>query len=115
MDAPEDPWPGTCGDPNSPTFGRADNTFTSGFEGQWTVEPTVWDNSFFQDLLEYDWEVAEGPGGLNQWHPVLKPGSTETEVPDIAMLTTDIALLMVRKSRDVIKICIFSHMTGITA
>ena len=41
FDAPEAPWPGTCGDPDSPTFGRAENTFTSGFEGAWTVEPTV--------------------------------------------------------------------------
>lgn len=41
FDAPEAPWPGTCGDPDSATFGRAENTFTSGFEGVWTVEPTV--------------------------------------------------------------------------
>ena len=41
FDAPEAPWPGTCGDPDSPTFGRAENTFTSGFEGAWTEEPTV--------------------------------------------------------------------------
>ncbi len=41
MEAPEAPWPGTCGDPDSPTFGRAENTFTSGFEGAWTEEPTV--------------------------------------------------------------------------
>ncbi|CAN0292176.1 unnamed protein product, partial [Hapterophycus canaliculatus] len=33
MDSPEAPWPGTCGDPDSPTFGRAENTFTSGLEG----------------------------------------------------------------------------------
>ena len=41
FDAPEAPWPGTCGDPDSATFGRAENTFTSGFEGAWTVQPTV--------------------------------------------------------------------------
>lgn len=66
MDAPEAPWPGTCGEPGSSTFGRAENTFTSGFEGQWTVEPTVWDNAFFQDLLEYDWEVEDSPADQPQ-------------------------------------------------
>ena len=61
IDAPEDPWAGTCGDPSSSTFGRGENTFTSGFEGQWTLEPTVWDNAYFQDLLEYDWEIEDSP------------------------------------------------------
>ncbi|CAM9245727.1 unnamed protein product [Ectocarpus sp. 6 AP-2014] len=94
FDAPEAPWPGTCGDPDSATFGRAENTFTSGFEGAWTEEPTVWDNSYFADLLEYDWIQAESPAGNIQWIPVLKEGATETDVPDIIMLTTDVALLM---------------------
>ncbi|CAM9631088.1 unnamed protein product [Ectocarpus sp. 12 AP-2014] len=78
------PWPGTCGDANSTTLGRAENTFTSGFEGQWTVEPLVWDDEYFKDLLEYDW-----------WFSILKEGATETEdeIPDIIMLTSDIALL----------------------
>ena len=66
MDAPEAPWPGTCGEPGSSTFGRAENTFTSGFEGQWTVEPTVWDNAYFQDLLEYDWELEDSPADRPQ-------------------------------------------------
>ncbi|CAM9497503.1 unnamed protein product [Ectocarpus sp. 8 AP-2014] len=95
IDAPEAPWPGTCGDANSTTFGRAENTFTSGFEGQWTVEPLVWDNEYFKDLLEYDWVMTESPADLVQWFPVLKEGATETEdeIPDIIMLTSDIALL----------------------
>ncbi|CAN0223003.1 unnamed protein product, partial [Scytosiphon promiscuus] len=95
MDAPEAPWAGTCGDPDSPTFGRAENTFTSGLEGQWTEEPTVWDNLYFVDLLEYDWVTTESPAGATQWLPVLKEGATETEdeIPDIVMLTTDVALL----------------------
>ncbi|CAM9833697.1 unnamed protein product [Scytosiphon promiscuus] len=95
IDSPEDPWPGTCGDPDSPNFGKAENTFTSGLEGQWTEEPTVWDNMYFIDLLEYDWVTAESPAGASQWIPVLKEGATETEdeIPDIVMLTTDVALL----------------------
>ncbi|CAM9479910.1 unnamed protein product, partial [Ectocarpus sp. 8 AP-2014] len=95
IDAPEAPWPGTCGDVDSATFGRAENTFTSGFEGQWTVEPLVWDNQYFKDLLEYDWVMTESPADLVQWFPVLKQGATETEdeIPDIIMLTSDVALL----------------------
>lgn len=97
IDDPINPWAGTCGDPDDPLFGRGPNTYTSGLEGQWTVQPTVWDTEYFESLLAYDWEVGKGPGDKYQWHPVLKPGSKETEVPDITMLTTDVALLMVRE------------------
>lgn len=54
MDAPWNPWAGTCGDPDSPTFGKAENAFTSGFEGPWTQTPTVrwpvfwWDPGCFK-------------------------------------------------------------------
>ncbi|CAN0364389.1 unnamed protein product, partial [Pylaiella littoralis] len=95
MESPEDPWPGTCGDPGSADFGRGDNTFTSGFEGAWTEEPTVWNNQYFIDLLEYDWETTQSPGNATQWIPTLFANSTETEadIPDIIMLTSDIAFL----------------------
>eukprot|EP00752_Nemacystus_decipiens_P003405 g3151.t1 len=93
FDAPEAPWPGTCGDPDSPTFGRAENTFTSGFEGAWTEEPTVWDNSYFKALLAYDWIQEDSPGGPIQWIPVPMENATDTDVPDIIMLTADIALI----------------------
>jgi hypothetical protein len=46
-----------------------------------------------QNLLEYDWKKDKGPGGHFQWSPVRKdPASTEP-LPDIMMLTTDVALL----------------------
>ncbi|CAM9581686.1 unnamed protein product [Hapterophycus canaliculatus] len=50
---------------------------------------------YFLDLLEYDWVTTESPAGATQWLPVLKEGATETEdeIPDIVMLTTDVALL----------------------
>ncbi|CAN0446315.1 unnamed protein product [Ascophyllum nodosum] len=94
-DAPDAPWPGTCGDAGSSTFGHAENTFTSGFEGQWTVEPTAWDNAYFYNLLEYDWELEESPADQPQWFPVHKDGANEIEdeMSDIRMLTADIALL----------------------
>ncbi|CAN0339197.1 unnamed protein product [Pylaiella littoralis] len=95
MESPQDPWPGTCGDPGSVDFGRGDNTFTSGFEGAWTEEPTVWNNQYFIDLLEYGWETTQSPGNRTQWIPTLFANSTETEadIPNIVMLTSDIALL----------------------
>lgn len=97
IDSPEDPWPGTCGDPEDPLFGKGNNTYTSGYEGQWTVNATTWDNTFFINLLEFDWEIEVGTGGLNQWRPVLKDNSTgsEDDIPDIRMLTSDIALIEV--------------------
>ena len=55
----------------------------------------VWDNEYFVDLLEYDWVQEESPGGNIQWIPVPKADATDTEVPDIIMLTADIALLYV--------------------
>lgn len=94
-DSPADPWPGTCGDSNDLLYGKGPNTFTSGLEGQWTLRPTVWDNEYFTDLLAYDWDVETGPGGKHQWFPVSKDDSEDGELPDITMLTTDIALLMV--------------------
>ncbi|CAN0300043.1 unnamed protein product [Laminaria digitata] len=93
MDAPNAPYPGTCGETDCPMFGKGENTFTSGFEGKWTEYPTVWDNDYFKNLVEYDWEVMKGPGGHYQWYPVLKEGSTEHELPNVVMLTSDVALL----------------------
>lgn len=73
-----------CGD------GKGPNTFTSGFEGAWTAQPTTWTNQYFTNLFAYDWNLHTGPGGNPQWFPVAKDGSSF--VPDIMMLTSDIAL-----------------------
>ncbi|GLI71653.1 hypothetical protein VaNZ11_016934 [Volvox africanus] len=88
---PWNPWPGTCGE--GPMKGKGNNTFTSGFEGPWTTNPTRWDNEYFQNLLKYDWEVHVGPGGHHQWRPVNKDPSDPDPVADIMMLTTDVSLL----------------------
>lgn len=92
---PDDPWPGTCG--HGREKGKGKNTFTSGFEGSWVTQPTRWTNQFFRNLLKYDWEVHEGPGGHQQWRPKHKPtapAAVKAEpLPKIMMLTTDVALL----------------------
>jgi catalase (peroxidase I) len=78
---PFNPWPGMCG------TGKGNDTFTSGFEFQWTPAPTKWDNAYFQQLVNYDWEVFVGPGGKHQWR--VKNSTTEQH---IGMLTSDIGL-----------------------
>jgi catalase-peroxidase len=48
---------------NSFGTGRGDDTITSGLEGAWTPTPTTWDNSFFETLFRYEWELTKSPAG----------------------------------------------------
>ncbi len=79
--------------------GVGDDAITSGLEGAWTTTPTAWDNSFFEILFGYEWELATSPAGAHQWKP--KGGVAADTVPDAhdgarrhapTMLTTDLAL-----------------------
>ncbi len=81
--------------------GKAGDTITSGLEGAWTPTPTAWDNSFFETLFKYDWDLTKSPAGAYQWVPTdpaasaLVPDahdSSKTHAP--IMLTTDLALRM---------------------
>ncbi|KNC79916.1 hypothetical protein SARC_07707 [Sphaeroforma arctica JP610] len=65
--------------------GKGPNTFTSGFEGAWTNNPTKWDNAYFNNLVTYNWTKVDGPGGHVQWEA--------EELPGLMMLTSDIALI----------------------
>ncbi len=58
-----------------------------------------------QNLLSFDWQRHEGPGGHNQWRPVPKPGAASNATDPIAMLTTDVALLKVRAHMQVCLRC----------
>jgi catalase-peroxidase len=84
---------------NSAGTGKGDDAWTSGIEVTWTPTPTTWDNSFFQMLFGYEWELTESPAGHHQWKP--KGGAGEGLVPDPqdpskrrtpTMLTTDLSL-----------------------
>ncbi len=86
---------------NSHGTGKGGDTITSGLEGAWTPTPTTWDNSFFETLFGYDWELTKSPAGAWQWVPT-DPAASDT-VPDAhdpskthspVMLTTDLALRM---------------------
>ena len=50
--------------------GKAANAVTSGIEGAWTTNPTVFDMGYFELLFGYEWELTKSPAGANQWQPV---------------------------------------------
>jgi catalase-peroxidase len=79
--------------------GKGGDTITSGLEGTWTHTPTSWDNSFFEILFGYEWELEQSPAGAHQWKP--KDSAGAGTVPDAhdpskrhppTMLTTDLSL-----------------------
>jgi catalase-peroxidase len=81
--------------------GSGGDTISSGLEGAWTPTPIAWDNSFFETLFGYDWDLTKSPAGAWQWVPT-DPAAAEA-VPDPhdpskrhapVMLTTDLALRM---------------------
>src|SRR5262249_55701892 len=60
--------------------GKGTDTTTSGIEGAWNATPTKWDNSYFETLFGYEWEVTKSPAGAYQWKP--KGGAGAGTVPD---------------------------------
>ncbi|GGT15686.1 catalase/peroxidase HPI [Streptomyces purpureus] len=84
---------------NSFGTGKGGDAITSGLEGIWTNTPITWDNSFFEILFGYEWELFKSPAGAHQWRP--KDGAGAGTVPDAhdaskshapTMLTTDLSL-----------------------
>jgi catalase-peroxidase len=47
--------------------GKGGDAITSGIEGAWTPAPTKWDNSYFDVLFGYEWELVKSPAGAWQW------------------------------------------------
>ncbi len=81
--------------------GKAGDAITSGIEGAWTPTPVTWDNSYFDTLFGYEWEVTKSPAGAWQWVP--KDGAGADTVPDAhdpskrhapMMTTADMAMRM---------------------
>ena len=86
---------------NSFGSGNGDQTITAGPEGAWTSSPIAWDNSYFDTLFGYEWELTKSPAGAHQWTP--QGGAGADTVPDAqdpsirhapVMLTTDLSLRM---------------------
>ncbi|MBF6642347.1 catalase/peroxidase HPI [Flavobacterium sp. J49] len=50
--------------------GNGADTITSGLEGAWTTHPDKWNHTYFDILLNHDWQLAKSPAGAWQWEPV---------------------------------------------
>ncbi|MBL9097923.1 MAG: catalase/peroxidase HPI [Alphaproteobacteria bacterium] len=81
--------------------GKGVHTITSGLEGAWTPTPIKWDNSYFETLFGFEWELTKSPAGAFQWKP--KGDAGAGTVPDAhdktkrhapMMATTDLSLRM---------------------
>src|SRR5580693_178428 len=79
--------------------GKGRDAITSGIEVTWTPTPITWDNTFFETLFGFEWELTRSPAGAHQWQP--KDGAGADAVPDPqdpsmrrppTMLTTDLSL-----------------------
>jgi catalase-peroxidase len=84
---------------NSFGTGKGVHTITSGIEGAWTPTPITWDNSYFETLFGYEWQLNKSPAGAHQWIPT--DPAAKTTVPDAhdpslrhapMMTTADMAL-----------------------
>jgi len=81
--------------------GKGVDAITSGLEGAWTPTPTWWDNSYFDMLLGFEWELTKSPAGAQQWKPT--DPNAQRLVPDAhdqtkrhppMMTTADMAMRM---------------------
>jgi catalase-peroxidase len=88
-------WKNSLGD------GKGVYAITSGIEGAWTPTPIRWDNSYFETLFGYEWELTRSPAGAHQWKP--KGDAGANTVPDAhdpkkrhapMMTTADMAMRM---------------------
>jgi catalase-peroxidase len=81
--------------------GHGRDAIGSGLEVTWTPTPTKWDNTFFDVLFGYEWELEKSPAGANQWRPKNGAGANTAPDPEDGtlnrapqMLTTDLSLRM---------------------
>jgi len=74
--------------------GKGNDAITSGIEGPWTHTPTTWDNSYFDALLGYEWELTKSPAGAHQWTPTadsqakMAPTAGDSSQQQALMMTT---------------------------
>jgi len=86
-------WMNSCG------TGNAGDTITSGLEGAWSANPTVWTMQYLDNLFNFEWVQTKSPAGATQWIPA--DGAGATLVPDAhdpnkrhapIMFTTDLSV-----------------------
>jgi catalase-peroxidase len=79
--------------------GKGVDAISSGIEGAWTPTPTTWDNSYFDTLFGWEWELSKSPAGAQQWTAIgaegTVPDAHDPTVSHAPMMTTaDMALRM---------------------
>ena len=72
--------------------GKGRDTITSGIEGAWTPTPTKWDNSYFDVLFGYDWELTKSPAGAHQW--AAKNLAEKDHAPDAEIAGKKVGIMM---------------------
>ncbi|MEH3036686.1 MAG: catalase/peroxidase HPI [Sphingomonas adhaesiva] len=90
--------------------GMGDHTITSGLEGAWTPTPTTWDMTYFDMLLDHEYELVKSPAGAHQFQPVGNPEETLApaahtpgkKVPTM-MSSADMALKVDPKYREIME------------
>jgi catalase-peroxidase len=90
--------------------GMGDHTITSGIEGSWTPTPIQWDMTYFDMLLDHEYELVRSPAGAKQWQPVGNPEETlapkahtpSVKVPTM-MTTADMAMKVDPAYREVME------------
>ena len=86
---------------NHKTRGIGRDTVSSGIEGAWTTNPTMWDNGYFYLLFTYDWELKKSPAGAFQWEPInIKEEDKPVDVEDPSIrlnpIMTDADMAMIK-------------------
>jgi catalase-peroxidase len=56
-------WANKCGK------GHGADAITSGLEGSWSVNPTLFTTQYFDNLFKFDWVKTKSPAGATQWIP----------------------------------------------
>jgi len=90
--------------------GIGDHTITSGIEGAWTPTPITWDMTYFDMLLDHEYELVRSPAGAKQWQPVGNPPETlapKAHTPGVKvptmMTTADMAMKVDPKYRAIME------------
>jgi catalase-peroxidase len=86
-------WVNKCGK------GNGSDTVSSGLEGSWSVNPTLFTTQYLDNLFKYDWVKTKSPAGATQWIPSdptaasLTPDAQDATVRHAPiMFTTDLAV-----------------------
>jgi catalase-peroxidase len=86
-------WANKCGK------GHGADAITSGLEGSWSVNPTLFTTQYLDNLFKFDWVKTKSPAGATQWIPsdpnaaTLAPDAQDPTVRHAPiMFTTDLAV-----------------------